>query len=194
MNKLNSLLKKKNGIITTTEANAVGISNEQLRLFIKSGALERVAYGVYTSPDVFYDKMYILQKQRSKIVYSHETALFLHNLTDRDPINYSVTVPIGYNTRRLKKDGITVFSLKLNLYKKNIITMKTGFGHSVFLYGLERTICDCIRSRNQMDISVVTQALKLYSKRKDKNLNLLMKIAQDFGITKVMRSYMEVLL
>jgi predicted transcriptional regulator of viral defense system len=194
MNNLKALLKKKNGIITTTEANAVGISNERLRLFVKSGALERVAHGVYASHDILPDKMYILQKQRSKLIFSHETALFLHNLTDRDPINYSVTVPIGYNTSRLKKDGVTVYSVKPDLYKRDIITMETTFGHEVSVYGLERTICDCIRSRNQMDIAVVTQALKQYSKRKDKNLNLLMKISQDFGITKVMRSYMEVLL
>ncbi|MDR1941571.1 MAG: type IV toxin-antitoxin system AbiEi family antitoxin domain-containing protein [Endomicrobium sp.] len=194
MNELKSLLKKKNGIITTAEANAIGISRAQLWLLAKSGELEHVAHSIYISPDILPDKMYILQKQRSKLIYSHETALFLHNLTDRDPINYSVTVPIGYNTKHLKQDGVTVFSLNLSLYKKDIITMQTGFGHPVFLYGLERTICDCIRSRNQMDIAVVTQALKEYSKRKDKNLNLLMKTAKDFGITKVMRNYMEVLL
>lgn len=194
MNKLKSLLKKNDGILTTSEANAVGIHNERLRLLVKNGTLERVSHGVYASPDILPDKMYIFQKRRPKLIYSHETALFLHNLTDRDPINYSVTVPRGYNNKSLIKDGITVFSVKPDLYKRDVITMETAFGHKVSVYGLERTICDCIRSRNQMDIAVVTQALKEYSKRKDKNLNLLMKIAQDFGITKVIRSYLEVLL
>jgi predicted transcriptional regulator of viral defense system len=194
MNKLKSLLKKKNGIITTAEANAVGISNVHLWRLAQSGTLERAAYGIYTSPEILPDKMYILQQQRPKLIYSHETALFLHNLTDRDPINYSVTVPSGYNAKNLKKDGLTVFSLKSDLYKKNIVTMETVFGHKVYVYGLERTICDCIRSRSQMDIAVVTQALKQYSKRKDKNISLLMRIAGEFGITKILRGYMEVLL
>jgi predicted transcriptional regulator of viral defense system len=194
MDRLKSLLKKKNGIITVAEANAVGISNVHLWLLAKSGTLERAAYGIYTSPEILPDTMYILQQQRSKLIYSHETALFLHNLTDRDPINYSVTVPTGYNAKNLKKDGVTVFFLKSDLYKKNIVTMETVFGHNVSAYGLERTICDCIRSRNQMDIAVVTQALKQYSTRKDKNLNLLMRIAGEFEITKILRGYMEVLL
>jgi predicted transcriptional regulator of viral defense system len=194
MTKLKNLLKKNDGIITTADANISGISNERLRLFVKEGVLERVAYGVYASRDILPDRMYIFQKQRPKIIYSHETALFLHNLTDRDPINYSVTVPSGYNTKGLKKDGLTVFLIKSNWYKNDIATMKTTFGHKVSVYALERTICDCIRSRNQMDISVVTQALKQYSKRKDKNLNLLMKIATEFKITKILRGYMEVLL
>jgi predicted transcriptional regulator of viral defense system len=194
MDKLKSLLKKNDGILTTSEANAVGISNERLRLLVNDGVLERVAHGVYASHDILPDKMYIFQKRRPKLIYSHETALFLHNLTDRDPINYSVTVPRGYNNKSLIKDGLTVFSLKSDLYKKNIVIMETIFGHKVSVYGLERTICDCIRSRNQMDIAVVTQALKEYSKRKDKNLNLLMRIAGEFEITKILRGYMEVLL
>ena len=194
MNKLKSLLEKNDGILTTSEANSVGIHNERLRLFVKDGTLERVSHGVYASHDVLPDKMYIFQKRRPKIIYSHETALFLHNLTDRDPINYSVTVPRGYNNKSLIKDELTVFSLKLDLYSKDIVTMETIFGHKVFTYGLERTICDCIRSRNQMDIAVVTQALKEYSKRRDKNLSLLMRIAGEFEVTKILRGYMEVLL
>jgi predicted transcriptional regulator of viral defense system len=194
MDQLKSLLKKKDGILTTAEANTVGISNERLRLLVKDGTLERVAYGIYASHDVLPDKMYIFQKRRPKLIYSHETALFLHNLTDRDPINYSVTVPTGYNTKNMLKDGLTVFSLKSDLYKKHIITMETVFGHKVSVYGLEKTICDCIRSRNQMDIAVVTQALKQYSKRRDKDLSLLMDIAGEFEITKILRGYMEVLL
>lgn len=194
MDKLKSLLKKYNGIITTAQANAVGISRERLRLLSNNADLERTARGIYISPETLPDKMYVFQKQRPKAIYSHETALFLHNLTDRDPINYSVTVPSGYNARNLKKDGITVFSVKPYLHKQNIVTMETVFGHKVSAYGLERTICDCIRSRNQMDIAVVTQALKQYSKRKDKNISLLMRIAGEFGITKILRGYMEVLL
>ena len=194
MNQLKSLLKKKDGILTTAEANGVGISNERLRLLVKNGTLERVTHGVYASHDILPDKMYIFQKRRPKLIYSHETALFLHDLTDRDPINYSVTVPRGYNNKSLRKDGLTVFSLKSDLYKKHIVIMETVFGHKVSVYGLERTICDSIRSRNQMDIAVVTQALKEYSKRKDKNLSLLMRIAEEFEITKILRGYMEVLL
>jgi hypothetical protein len=68
------------------------------------------------------------------------------------------------------------------------------FGHTVIAYGLERTICDCLRSRNQMDISIVTDAIKRYAARKDKNLNTLMKMAETFGVVKSLRSYMDVLL
>ena len=191
---LNYILQKNGGTISAAEANAMGISNERLRLFVKSGELERAAHGVYISPDEFLDKMYVAQKRKSKIIYSHETALFLHNLTDRDPINYAVTVPTGYNAKSLSDDGFTVFSIKRELHELGTTSINTIFGNSVVAYNLERTICDCIRSRNQMDIAIVTGAVKQYVKRRNKNLNLLMEYAAIFRVSKILRGYMEVLL
>jgi len=191
---LQSILIENGGAVTAAKANAVGISNERLRLLVRSGDLERAAFGVYIVPGDFIDKMYIAQLRRSKIIYSHETALFLHDLTDRDPIGYTVTVPTGYNATGLRKDGFTVFTVKREQHVIGTTELTTMFGQTVTAYGLERTICDCLRSRNQMDIAVVTDAVKRYVKRKDKNLNTLMRMAEIFGVTKPLRSYLEVLL
>lgn len=191
---LQLILLQNGGTVTTAQANIIGISNERLRLLVKAGELERASHGVYVSPDEFTDKMYIAQQRRPKIIYSHETALFLHELTDRDPISYTVTVPTGYNAVNLREDGLVVFTVKKELHEMGTTQMETMFGHAVTAYGLERTICDCIRSRNQMDIAIVTDAMKRYARRSDKNLNALMQMAEVFRVTKLLRSYMEVLL
>ncbi|MDR0569948.1 MAG: type IV toxin-antitoxin system AbiEi family antitoxin domain-containing protein [Clostridiales Family XIII bacterium] len=191
---LQDIISENGGAITTAQANAIGISNERLRLFVNAGELERVAHGVYISPNEFVDKMHVSQLRRPKIIYSHETALFLHGLTDRDPIKYTVTVPSGYSTTRLRDDGFLVFTVTRELHELGSSQAKTIFGNMVVAYGLERTICDCVRSRNQMDIAVVTDAVKRYAKRDDKNLNTLMQMAETFRVTKLLRSYMEVLL
>ena len=193
-NELQSVLKQNGGIVTTAQANEVGVSNERLRLLVHSGDLERVTTGIYVLPDEFTDKMFIVQLRRPKIIYSHETALFLHELTDRDPISYMVTVPTGYNPTRLREDGFTVFTIKRELHEIGVTKLTTMFGNSVTVYDLERTICDCLRSRNNLDIAVVTDAVKRYAKRKDKNLNKLMQMAETFKVTKLLRGYMEVLL
>lgn len=191
---LQIILQENGGVITTAGANAAGISNECLRRLVGSGKLERVAHGVYISPDDFTDKMYVAQLRRPKMIYSHETALFLHGLTDRDPIGYTVTVPSGYNTKAIIEDGMNVFSIKRELHELGSVQLETIFGHMVTAYGLERTICDCIRSRNKMDIAIVTDAVKRYVKRSDKNLNILMEMAETFRVTKPLRNYMGVLL
>jgi predicted transcriptional regulator of viral defense system len=191
---LKNILSKHRDIVTTAEANVAGVSNEQLRLLANAGALERVAHGVYISPSAFLDRMYVAQLRRSKIIYSHETALFLHSLTDRDPVSYTVTVPTGYSATRLRGDGMNVFTVKRKLHEIGVVETETMFGNMVTAYGLERTICDCIRSRNKMDLSIVTDAMKRYAKRSDKNLNRLMEMAETFRVSKPLRSYMEVLL
>lgn len=189
-----SLLIGNDGTITTAQANKAGVSNERLRLLVKSGDLERVAFGTYALPDEFVDKMRIAQLRRPKIVYSHETALFLHSLTDRDPLSYTVTVPTGYSAGKLREEGFTVFTIKRDLHELGKMNLTTMFGHSVAAYGMERTICDCLRSRNKMDIAIVTDAIKRYAGRKDKNLNTLMRMAETFRVSKLARSYMEALL
>jgi predicted transcriptional regulator of viral defense system len=191
---LKTILTQNGGMLTTAQANEVGISNERLRLLVRSGELERPYFGVYVSTDEYLDRMYAVQQLRTKIIYSHETALYLHELTDRDPINYSVTVPTGYSTVRLREDSFTVYTIKRELHEVGVTEVETMFGHTVRVYGLERTICDCLRSRNKMDIAVLTDAMKRYAKRKNKNLNTLMKLAETFHVEKPLRHYMEVLL
>ncbi|MCL2208151.1 MAG: hypothetical protein FWB90_08705 [Fibromonadales bacterium] len=191
---LQNLLNDNGETVTNRQAAEVGISRERLRLLANTGCLERVATGVYILPNALPDKMYMAQLRKPKIIFSHETALFLHDLTDRDPLDYSVTVPQGYNTSALVSGSFNVFAVKQEFYELGIVQMKTIFGHYVRTYCLERAICDCIRNRNRMDIAIVTDAIKRYVKRKDKNLHLLMEYAKSFRIAKSLRSYMEVLL
>ena len=75
---------------------------------------------MYLSPDAFEDEMYIIQARVSKAILSHETALYLHDLTDRDPINYSVTIPSGFNGASLANEGVKVHKIKKELHELGI--------------------------------------------------------------------------
>ena len=170
------------------------IHRQYLSQFAKQGKLERIAHGIYITPDVWEDKMLIHQLRKEKMVYSHETALFLHDLTDRDPLSYSVTVPTGYNTSKLNEDGLIVYTIKKELFELGICTKQTMFGNDVRTYDMERTICDIIRDRNNQDIAVLSDAMKKYARRSDKNLNRMMKYSEIFRVEKILRNYLEVLL
>ncbi len=192
--KLEQLITENNGLVLTKMANRVGIPRQYLSLFTKEGKLERVAQGVYLTLEAFEDEMYCLQARNTRVVFSHETALFLHELTDRDPIHYTVTIPAGYNGTNLREVGTKVFSVKKELYRLGLIESKTPFGRIIKTYDLERTICDIVRSRNQVDVGIMTDALKKYSKRSDKSISKLMTYGEFFGITKLLKRYLEVLI
>jgi predicted transcriptional regulator of viral defense system len=186
--------ESRSGIISAKQGKEAGLSYMNLSRLVKSGELERVARGVYESADEPDDLLYIEQLRRPKIVYSHGTALYLHDLTDRDPVSFSVSVPAGYNTKALLGEGFKVFSVKPELYDSDIVELPTKYGHSVRVYGLERTVVDVLRSRNRIDPEIVTVAVKRYAARKDKNIPLVCRTAEQFGVVKLLKTYLDVLL
>ena len=81
-----------NGILRTFEVINKGISKTTLAKFIDKNNYERVSHGIYCSSDAWRDEMYFLQLRCPKIVFSHDTALFLLDMTDQEPLQYAVTV------------------------------------------------------------------------------------------------------
>ena len=170
--KLDLLLRECGGTIQTFQVLNNGISKSVFYAYVKERGLEQAAHGVYVSPDTWTDAMYLLHLRCGQAVFSHETALFFHDLTDREPLKYTITVRTGYNPSRLQEDGFQVYTVKKDLHEIGIIAMQTSFGHSVPVYDMERTICDLLRSRKNVEMQVFQDALKQYAKRKDKNLRM----------------------
>lgn len=191
---LNQLIKEHGGTIQTFQVLEAGISKSVFYAYVKEKGLEQAAHGVYVSTDVWIDAMYLLHLRCGQAVFSHETALFFHDLTDREPFKYSITVKTGYNPFRLREDGVQVYTVKQELHEVGMTTVNTPFGHAVPAYGMERTICDLLRSRSNIEIQVLQDALKKYTRRKDKNLRTLMQYAAMFHVEKRLRQYLEVLL
>jgi predicted transcriptional regulator of viral defense system len=191
---LDKLLAEGDGILQTSAVIAAGVTKPVLYQYIRQNNLEQAAHGIYVSKDAWVDGMYLLHLCCAPAVFSHESALFFHDLTDREPSPYSVSVQRGYSPTRLKADGITVYTVKKELYPIGITSAKTPFGHTVPTYDMERTICDLIRCRNDMEVQTFQDALKRYAKRTDKNLSTLMRYAAQFRVEKVLRQYLEGLL
>ena len=80
-----------------------------------------------------------------------------------------------------------MYTIKKKLHEKGITTMQTSFGHSVPIYDKERTKCDLLTNRKNIEMQVFQDALKQYAKRKDKNLRMLMKYAAIFHVEKILR-------
>jgi hypothetical protein len=57
---LDSLLQNDNGFLKASDAVRAGISRTYLSTYVRERGLERVAQGLYTSPDAWDDGMYIM--------------------------------------------------------------------------------------------------------------------------------------
>lgn len=191
---LDSLVQKSNGYLKTSEAVALGVSRPYISEYIRARGLERVAHGLYMTQDAWYDGMYVLQTRSPSAVFSHETALYLHNLAEREPSPYSITLKAGANATRLTSQGVKVYKVKKALFHKGITQARSPAGHTLRVYNLERTICDLVRSRSSIETQELLSAIRAYVQSKGKNIPLLMRYAQDFSVEKIVRQYLEVLL
>ena len=192
--KLKNLQREHKGVFRTAALSEAGIPRTYLSLSKKRGEIERVAWGVYIDDSAWEDEMYVLQLRYRQTIFSHETALYMHGLSDRTPLAYSITVPSGYNSKSLRDLKCKIFSIKASLLELGCVSMPSPHGHDLRVYDLERTLCDVLRSRSRMDVQIVNDAIKGYIKKPEKNLPRLMQYAEQFGIQKIARQYVEVLL
>ncbi|MBU4293014.1 MAG: type IV toxin-antitoxin system AbiEi family antitoxin domain-containing protein [Actinobacteria bacterium] len=194
IDKIRDILRNQNGILLTSDLAKYGIPRTYLSILVKTGEIQRISRGVYSAANYMIDEMVSIQARFKGAIFSHETALYLLELTDRTPLFYSVTVPAGYNATPLKASGAKVYFVKRGLYLLGLITMKSPHGNEIKTFNLERTICDLLRNRNQIDVQFINESLKRYVSKKEKNIDLLYSYAKLFRIQKIVRETIEVLL
>lgn len=191
--KIREIIKQNNGIITAKEVSDNKIDSWYLTNLVQKGELERVARGVYFDPNFDnYDELYFFQLQNKACIYSYQTALYLHRLTDRLPFTNEVTVKQGYNAWRIK-DSVIVHQVKKEWYELGKAEIKTDMGNSVYVYDMERSICDLVRDRKNQDTEIFSKAWNLYIKKDSKNIWKLREYAKEFGIAQQIEEILEVI-
>ncbi len=183
-----------NGLISVGQAEEAGIPRARLSEAAAVGELERVARGVYCLPDAWEDEYAVACLRFRKGVLSHGTALFLHDLTDRTPERVTMTFPRTYNASSARGEGITVRTCANGLLELGVATVATPSGNSVRCYDVERTLCDMLRGRAAVDVQVVNPAMRAYVRSPQRDLQKIMRYAQQLGVENKVRNYLEVLL
>jgi predicted transcriptional regulator of viral defense system len=189
------LMKNNGGVLTSKRANENNIDNKVLQRMCSAGDIERISRGIYLDANYIEDDYYVSQLRCKVCIYSHDTALYLHGLSDRHPIELTMTVPSGHNTRLMEeKTKYRFFYVKKEVHQLGLISIKSNFDNQIKVYDLERTICDCIKKRKDLDGDLVITAIKEYMKKSNKNLPKLLEYADILNVRKEVKQYMEVLL
>ena len=94
------------GYVTNAQAAEAGYSLPLLQFYVHKGRLERVQRGVlrlvHYPPGDNEDLVPLWLWSEQEGVFSHETALMLHSLSDALPAKRHMTVPTGWSKRRLR--------------------------------------------------------------------------------------------
>lgn len=186
---------QENLVITNKEAEDLGYSRHNLSELTKNGQLERLRPGLYQLKGKVIDDFVLISSNSKRIIFSHQTALYLHDLSDRTPSVFHISVPQGYNASHIKKryEDLQVHYVKKDLYELGTTEIKSPQGNLVPVYDVERTICDIIIDREKIDKQIFTEAIKRYFKSKNKNLRRLITYSIQFKIEDEIKKYLEVL-
>ena len=87
------------------------INSTFLSNLVSDKKLERVGPGIYKLPEYPIDNFYILSQCSKNMCFSYATSLYLHNMSDRIPLIYDITVPYNYSGNLLKNKNCETWFL-----------------------------------------------------------------------------------
>jgi len=143
------------GHFSMDQAAAAGFSPHLLIHHVKAGKLQRVRRGVYRLvhyPAGDHEELVAIWLWANRAgTFSHQTALLLHGLSDVLPARVRLTLPLGWQRRRLRVPaGVDLHFADLD------DADRTWFG-SVPATSVQRTLTDCVATHLPDDI--VQQAI-----------------------------------
>ena len=194
LEKILQLTQENNGYITTKEIVDNGLSKMALKRLCDNGLLKRVSTGYYSLPNMINDDYYKIISKSKNAVFSYNTSLFLHELSDRTPLYFDVTVLRGYGGPLQNIDVVSLHYVDNNILNLGMEIIKSPFGMDIKCYDVERTICDIIKNKNNMDKEIYTKALKWYAEKKDKDMLKLSKYSKKLNIEKEVAEIMQLIL
>jgi predicted transcriptional regulator of viral defense system len=130
------------GLISAGQAVELGCSLKQLSKYVQSGKLERVQRALYRVADLppgeHDDLMAVWLWSRTEGVLSHETALYLHDLSNALPVKAHITLPSSWKRRvvRIPSDVVVHYD--------DLLSSERGWVGALPVTTVRRTLLDCL--------------------------------------------------
>jgi predicted transcriptional regulator of viral defense system len=129
------------GLFSTQQAAAAGYSPQLLAKYLRNGRVQRVRRGVYRlvhfPAGEHEDLVAVWLWTERQGVFSHQTALALHELSDVLPSRVHVTVPAAWTHRRFRLPPGVV------LHHADVPIEQRAWSGAVPVTAPTRTIADC---------------------------------------------------
>lgn len=187
------IINENDGIITAKEALKQGISRMNLKKMTDAKMIKRLKYGIYITDNFVYDDFYLFQLKHPNIVFSYNTALYFWGMTERTPSKMDITTTTN-NSLDYCKNEVNIYRVKNEILNLGKVQTKTFTGKIINCYNLERTICDIINNKKNIDIEVANKAIKNAIKSKGFNVNLMFEYAKKLKVYDKVETYMEAML
>lgn len=188
-------LPKDQKIFSMNELKRMGFSQYKVSKLVGEGKLIKLNKSFYENAefcgeesDFYYTGAYI-----PKGVICLLSAAVYYHLTTYIPEAVDVAIPRKTKVSTMPDwPQMNVHYYTDNRHELGITTVKEG-KNKFQVYDMEKTVVDIVFYREKIGIEETKEILVNYLKRKERNLNRLLKYAELMKCDKVMRQYLEVL-
>ena len=187
------LLPDDQKFLSIQELKNKGLSQYKIRNLVKEGKLIKLNKSYYENTDYRGEEsdFYYVSAYAPKGVVCLLSAAVYYNLTTFLPDAVDVAIP-----RKAKISTIPDWPpMKIHYYtddryKLGALTVRED-KNEFRIYDIEKTVVDIVFYRAKVGIEETREILINYLKRKDRNLNRLLKYAELMKCDKVLRHYLE---
>lgn len=182
--KLMRAFELNSGILTVKMAKSCGISQSELEDAAEQEVILKYNNFIYFQDYLYFDDLYFIQLQYPQSIFSHETAVMLHNLSTFSPFHFNLSVSRGDNLGddiAKEQKAHLHYMHKIELEKEYIEVMDSWDSNLIKVTNLEKTIVDMLCYKYSMP-GIVDEMIWNYLHRNDLNIARLIKYGERFDV------------
>lgn len=189
--KVISLFSDSNGYRSAAELKEAGITTVQIKELVNKGIVEHVSHGFYWLIDTTDGKPENYQLIEAcmvnpRAVICADSACYYHGLIDKAPEKLSVAT-LKTDRSRMQLNFPVCRHYYSNLaFEQDMETVETPYGQ-IRVYDIERSVCDCIRFREDVGAEMLDLIIDNFLARKSNQMERLLAYADAMRVGKIVR-------
>ncbi len=187
------LFKQKQGIIKLQDLLKIGVNKYHLQKLVKEGKVVRLKHGIYKLSDYQTNEYLEIKNLVPNGIICLFSAWNYYELTTYIPYEFHVAIEKKTKVKLPDYPPIKLYYWDNNYLKTGAKTVKID-NFEISIFDIEKSVCDAVKFRNKIGKDILNEILTEYLKRKDKNLDLLIKYSKTLRVEKILKNYLDVLL
>ncbi|MEI7501473.1 MAG: type IV toxin-antitoxin system AbiEi family antitoxin domain-containing protein [Bacteroidota bacterium] len=185
---------KQNGGFLRTADSLTAAEKYHLRQLIRKGVVSRVKRGFYRlndSPLIFQEAE--IARMIPDGIFCMFTAWSFYGLATYVSAEYHVAIPKTLKIVLPDYPPVKLYYWVAETFEIGKVSAEMN-NSQVNVYDIERSVCDAVKFRNKIGADLMSEILRNYVRRHDKNLDKMLKYAAELRISKTLNQLLQVII
>lgn len=191
---IEELLKKNNGYLTGSSIRGNRSLYYQLKSMLENGEVIRIRRGLYRHSEMTQGSSWgeICKSMPQGVICLFSAWRFYELTTTISPVIH-LAIPAKTKYKLPDFPPVKLYYWSNRFYETGIININHD-NEKIAIYDLEKSVCDSIRFRTKIGSEIVSEVLKNYLKSNERNIDKLLKYAENMRISRVLIQYLQMML